>query len=91
MDKNKFPKGAFFNLPHVKAPNFVKGQINIINKKEFIDWLNSHNGNELRLSLKQSREGKGYAEIDTYEPKGEVSRPNVVPSNFDDINDNLPF
>ena len=93
MSKNKYPQGAFFNLPHEKAPDFVKGQINISDKGKFIDWLQSQDGNSVKLSLKTNREGKGYAELDTYEPKNKDSKPRVnEPVDFDDKGDgNLPF
>jgi hypothetical protein len=92
-NENKFPKGAYFNLPHEKAPDFVKGQFNIANKSVFIDWLKSVDGDNVKLSLKSSKEGKGYAELDTYVSQGDTAQPKAVevPSNFDDMNDDLPF
>ena len=65
--------GLWFNLPHDNAPDFVKGSIKI-NLERFSVWLvandnlKDEDGN-LRFSLKQSRAGKAYAEVDTYKPK----------------------
>ncbi len=103
-NQSKFPKGAFFNLPHEKAPDFVKGQFNISNKHVFIDWLKSQEGDQVKLSLKSSREGKGYAELDTYVAKGKSESSgnyqggspkmgsNVeIGRDFDNMDDDLPF
>ena len=92
MSKQTYPQGAFFNLPHEKAPDFVKGQINIVDKGQFIDWLNSQSGNTVKLSLKTNRDGKGYAELDAYEPKNkDVNPPVNEPVNVEDDSDSLPF
>jgi hypothetical protein len=96
-DSNKFPKGAFFNLPHEKAPDFVYGELNIVNKAEFIEWLKQQNGSQVKISLKRSRNGKGYAELNTYEKPAQggnaepVQQSTPVPSNFDELEDDLPF
>ena len=65
--------GLWFNMPHEKAPDFVKGSVSI-HVERFATWLNEKNtladeNGKIRISLKLSREGKGYAEVDTYKPK----------------------
>lgn len=90
---SNFPKGAFFNLPHPNAPDFVKGQINITNKNQFIDWLKSQPGENVKLSLKVNRDGKGYAELDTYKKEGAGQQPQPVdrPAQDQFNDEDLPF
>lgn len=68
MTDKKFIKGLWFNLPHEKAPDFIKGNISI-SKDSFMEWLKAEKPNEkgyIKIDLKVSRENKPYAEINTY-------------------------
>ncbi len=72
---DKFASGVWFNLPSEKAPDFVKGNLSFAPEK-FIEWLRAQKPNEkgyVRLSVKISREGKPYIELDTWE--GQKSEP----------------
>jgi hypothetical protein len=64
-----FADGFIFKLPHQNAPDFVKGGISI-KAEEAIAFINQHKDESgwLNLSLKESKGGKGYAELDTWKP-----------------------
>lgn len=64
---NDFPKGINFYPPHEKAPDFVKGAITI-QRDTLMEWL-SQQKDTVRLDVKESKEGKLYLAINTYEKK----------------------
>lgn len=54
---------------HPKAPDFVKASIGI-NIGDFLVWANAHSKNGwVNIQVKESKGGKLYAELDTYEPR----------------------
>lgn len=64
-----FTSGLFVNPPHDGAPDFVLSGIAIT--QGFLDWAKDHPQyfNEkgyLKVDLLQSKEGKGYAVVNTY-------------------------
>jgi hypothetical protein len=87
MDK-VFAKGFFFNKGE-NSPSFVVGNLSITTK-EAVEFLNENSKDgKVRLSIKESKGGKFYLELDTY-----VSKTKVVNANEDEVNDdfnNLPF
>jgi len=91
-DKAYFPKGFFYNKPHDNAPDFVMGKASI-KVKEFSEYLSKVKGDTLNLDLKISRDGKGYAQVDTWkpDPNRDIKPPVNEPVNFDDDSDGLPF
>lgn len=68
MEK-QFTKGLFFNKPNEKAPDFVKGSLSI-NVHEFTQWLeqNKNAKGYVNIDLKESQQGKFYAEKNSWEP-----------------------
>lgn len=77
MSDLKFMKGIMVFSPNVKAPDFVKAEI-VINTDEFIkfiqdnpDIISKHDkyGNQVKLTMKSSRDGKLYLEINNYNAK----------------------
>lgn len=75
-DKSKFVSGMYFNKKHENAPSFVLGSLSFIPEK-FTEWIKAQKPNEkgyVRVSIKESKEGKIYAEIDTYEKKEAVAQ-----------------
>ena len=70
MSDNKFISGLFFKDPHENAPDFVmvKGSIKIADMRA---WLDQQDGEWVNFDLKRSREGKPYAQIDTWVPDKE--------------------
>jgi len=89
MSDNNFVGGFYFKEPHEKAPDFVKGKIQI-KLSDFAAYLRELKGNEpdvewLSVDLKQAKSGKYYAERDTWKPTGDAS-PARAP-----ITDDVPF
>jgi hypothetical protein len=72
--ENKYLKGLFFKLPNDKAPDFVKGQISI-RREDLIAELQNLNEEWINLDLKISKEGKGYAAINTWKKDNGVVEP----------------
>ena len=68
-DTEKFIPGLYFNLPREGAPDFVLGGIKI-DLPRFIEWAKSQPDTEVRADLKRSKDGKGYAERNTWKPNG---------------------
>lgn len=85
-EQKYFPKGLYFKEPHSNAPDFVKGQVSI-KVEEFKGYLSKVKGEYLNIDLKVSREGKAYAEVNTFKPEKKVE----IPSDFDDSESGLPF
>ena len=72
VSMSDFPKGFFLNKPSDRAPDFIKGKLNI-KIKEAVDWLSGlavMNEEWVTLDLKESREGKYYASINDFKPNG---------------------
>ena len=59
-----FPNGIKAFKPNDKAPEFVKADI-LINKSELIQWLGDKD-NEVKLTLKLSKGGTYYLEVNEY-------------------------
>lgn len=90
-DKPKiFVDGMFYSKPHPKAPDFILADIKI-NAEKFTKWLREHakketyNGNtyhSVRISVKESRNGKTYAELNNWQPgqkkQNDIPIPNPV-------------
>jgi hypothetical protein len=75
-NKVVFIDGVNVFTPNEKAPDFVKASL-VINPTKLIAWLKENDqhltegkeGLELRTQIKESKQGKLYAAVDTYEPK----------------------
>lgn len=91
----EFVDGLIVKAPNPKAPDFVKASISI-KREELIDWLSSRSGDWVNIDVKESRNGKWYAAVNTYQPKGD--KPNRGGANqarggdpdFDD-DSSIPF
>ena len=84
-----FANGIIFKQPSDKAPDFVKGSISI-KKSELIPFLEGQDGDWVNLSIKESKAGKIYIELDTWKPdKTKETVDNLVPPIKD--NNDLPF
>ena len=64
-----FTNGLIFKLPREKAPEYVKGSL-AFKVEEFIKWLqeNVDDRGWVNVDLKVSRNGKPYAEKNTWKP-----------------------
>ena len=94
-NKVVFIDGVNVFTPNEKAPDFVKASL-VINPTKLIAWLKENDqhltegkeGLELRTQIKESKQGKLYTSVDTYEPKlkAEVTSKSVTVDDGD-----LPF
>lgn len=66
----EFVEGLIVKAPRDGAPDFVKASISI-KREELIDWLSSRSGDWVNIDVKESRNGKWYAAVNTYRPKGD--------------------
>lgn len=68
-----FADGIIFKLPRQGAPDFVKGSLSF-KVDEAIKFLQQHQENGwCNVNLKVSRNGKAYADLDTWKPTNEYS------------------
>lgn len=70
MANDKLVDGIMAKKPHEKAPDFIKAKVSV-KADAFIPFIEA-NTNErgwLNLELKESREGKLYFSLDSFEPK----------------------
>ncbi len=62
-----FADGFIFKKPREGAPSFVKGSLSI-KVDEAVEFLHKHERSDwVNLDLKQSREGKLYLQLNTYQ------------------------
>lgn len=88
----EFVNGLIVKAPHEKAPDFVKATISI-KVADLGMWLREKHkaGNEwVNIDVKESKGGKWYAALSTYEPKAKVEEPKPT-SSFADMEDDIPF
>jgi hypothetical protein len=87
-DKN-FANG-FILTRRAGAPEFVIGNVGI-NVKDFTAWLNANKDEKgwVNIDLKQSQNGKFYAEQNTWKPSNDA--PVAAQNNSEADDDDLPF
>jgi hypothetical protein len=90
-----FADGLIFKAPREGAPEFVKASISI-KVAEFISFLEANVKPDgwLNLDVKESRGGKLYCELNTYQRGGRSysAREEAQEEPVDDINpDDIPF
>lgn len=68
MDKI-FIDGMYYKLPNENAPTFVKGSLEF-DVKKFTKFMSDHQnvGGFIKVDLKIAKNGKGYAELNTWKP-----------------------
>jgi hypothetical protein len=91
-DKEKFIPGLYFNLPRDGAPEYVLGALKI-EPERIIEWAKRQSG-PVYVDLKRSQEGKGYAQINDWKPRGEGKPLPAAPpaqSNDQPPDDDIPF
>lgn len=71
MNEAKFLDGLIFKMPHQNAPDFVKGKLSI-KREELIAALQAESDDWINLDLKVSKEGKAYAQVDTWKPEAQT-------------------
>ena len=97
MTDKQFAPGFLVKPPRDNAPSYVKASV-FIKRDDFAQWLKDQ-GEWVNLNVKESKNGKWYAEVDTWKPQGNHSAQRV-PENaapapaFDDDgfdSDKIPF
>lgn len=66
MTDAKFIDGLTAKQPHERAPEYVKATLSI-NRARLIAWLQAQEGEWVNADLKESREGKLYVQVNTYQ------------------------
>ena len=76
-----FAEGIYLNTVSEKAPDFIKANVSI-NIATAISWLSALKEKGLadekgyiRLTGKESKQGKRYFELDTWKPSTETAKP----------------
>jgi hypothetical protein len=91
MSEKIFTQGLIFNLPHAKAPEYVKGKLSI-KADEFTEFL-KNNQNEkgwVSIDLKVGKTGKGYGELNTWTPETQTETKKVE-TKEETFDDGIPF
>ena len=84
MNDTVFVDGFIAKAPHERAPDFVKASVSI-KMKDLIEFAKQHHKDGwLNIDIKESRGGKYYAALNTWEPKKQEDPK-------DDFNDEIPF
>ena len=95
-EEKVFIDGVIFKKPHENAPDFVKGSLSL-KMKELIEFAKTHHKDGwLNIDLLESRNGKYYAALNTFEPKKQGSSSGEPPAQeapapSGDFNDDIPF
>lgn len=87
MSEKKFVDGLLIKAPHEKAPEFVKCSISI-KRKDLGNWLRAQTEDWINLDVKVSRDGKWYAEVNTWKKDDDKKARPELPPNFDK---DIPF
>lgn len=87
-NETEFVEGLIVKAPRDGAPDFVKASISI-KREELIEWLSGRDGEWVNVDVKESRNGKWYAAVNTYQPKGEgkPSKPTIGRRNSNSYGD----
>jgi len=85
-----FPSGIRVYKPVATAPKFVLANVNI-DRSELVEWLDQQPEDKVRLTLKISKAGKYYFEVNDWKPTAQDDVPVAQPSDFDPPDDDLPF
>lgn len=74
MSDKEFVDGLIIKAPHERAPDFVKCSISI-KRKDLGNWLRQRDEDWINLDVKESKQGKWYAEISTWKPEEKKEAP----------------
>ena len=92
-----FANGIIFKMPRQGAPDFVKGSLSF-KVDEAIQFLQEHQNNGwCNVDLKVSRQGKPYAELNTWKPNNSYGDSQNVNNHYKpkedkpNTEDDIPF
>ena len=93
MSEKEFVAGLYIKPPHEKAPDFVKFSISI-KRADLGNWLRGKSDEWINLQVKESQNGKWYAEVDNWKPNeggaSQVAKDAAV-NGLPDYDDDIPF
>lgn len=75
-EETRFVDGMYVKHPHQNAPDFCKAKVSIV-REEMIKWLQGEDGEWVNLDIKESKDGKLYASVDTWEPEPKAEHEKV--------------
>ncbi len=99
MAEIEFIEGLFVKAPHPNAPDFVKATLSIT-RADLGNWLRGRSEQHINIDVKESKGGKWYASVSTFEPDKSKAQPardaaqephGSSPQAIDDYNDDIPF
>jgi hypothetical protein len=90
MSDIQFVNGLIVKAPHPKAPDFVKANLSI-KREELIQTLQAMQGDWVNVSVKESKGGKWYAAVDTWEPNQSAPSGQQSAPPADDFDQEIPF
>lgn len=92
MSEKKFVSGFYVNAPRDKAPDFVKAGVGI-KPSDFIEWLKQQETNNgfVNFDIKESKDGRWYAEVNTWKPNQKPQAPEAASAAAEDFDDDIPF
>lgn len=98
MDNKNFVEGFYFKPKHQNAPDFVIGNISA-KVGDAVKYLteNANDDGWVNMTIKLSRGGKHYMELDTFQPNAgknvDTMKQNAgsMQKQSDDESDGLPF
>lgn len=99
MSDKEFVDGLIVKAPRDGAPDFVKCSISI-KRKDLGNWLRAKDDDWINLDVKESKQGKWYAEVNDWKPQQDQAakkpsgQQSTAPSGnqFDDFEDqDIPF
>ncbi len=91
MSDKIFAEGIYFDRRET-APDFVVGRLGI-DRDRLVKWLEKQQVSDrgyLNLNIAQSRNGKYYVELDTWQPSGDRVTERAAPI-LDDGLEGVPF
>jgi hypothetical protein len=65
-----FVTGLVAKKPRPTAPDWIKCNLSV-NRDELVTWLTGQTNEWINIQVCESRNGKWYAEVDTWKPKKE--------------------
>ena len=89
MSDKQFVDGFIPKLPHPNAPDFVKLKASI-KRTDMVEWLKAQNTDWVNLDIKEAKNGKLYAEVDTWKPKADEMQAQGS-GKQDEFDDDIPF
>ena len=87
MSEKIFAEGFIFKRPNEKAPDFIKGHLSIV-IAEAIPFLQKHaKGGWVNLDIKESKSGKLYMDLNTWEKEKAPAEKTKAQENFEKMSE----